>query len=571
MEESKAVQRYTTWINTKNTDPTLRRELLNIISSPEEIESRFDEDLDFGTAGIRAVMGAGTSRINIYTIAAAAKGFAKTLNEAEEETGSVVISYDSRHHSKEFAETAARVLAGSGISVLLSDSLRPVPMLSFAVRYYQAAGGVMITASHNPKEYNGMKVYGKSGGQLTPAEAAEVRANIPAFPELMNVLDEAPSMKEALESEKIRYIGAKWDDAYNDMLKDISESHLLADEVKERIRIVYSPMNGSGAEPVRRILNGLGYRRVFLVSEQEKPDGDFPTLRVPNPEYEDSFELAKKYARAVLADVIIATDPDSDRLGVAVPDNNGDYKMLTGNQVGIMLMEYILSAKSSHGELKDNSFCVTSIVSSRLSRLICRRYGVELVETLTGSKYASECIRSKTEEGAHFLFGFEEGNGYLFNSGVREKDAVAACVAIAEMAAVSKSYGMKLTDQLTSIYRLYGYAAEKSFSITLEGAEGRRAIERCMNYYRMLKGKLGALGADLYYKDVKKFIDKMPEANVLVYELNDLDWIAIRPSGTEPKLKIYFGFYGEKFAAENRLSRISQLLLKDINTVLSEE
>ena len=572
MEESRAVQKYTAWINAKKVDPLIRRELLNIISSPEDITERFSENLTFGTAGLRAVMGAGTNRINIYTVASAAKGLAACLQASDVSEEGVIVCYDSRNHSKDFAEITARVLACEGIKVYLSDRLRPVPMLSFGIRHYRTAGGVMITASHNPREYNGFKVYGNDGGQLSPAGANAVQERMPEFEDVVDYLAEMLPLEDYVQKEQVTYLGKNWDDDYMEMLHGMKISQKLSQDSKARLRIVYTPLNGAGAKPVLRVLNENGFRRVFMVSEQEKPDGNFPTLQVPNPEREDSFALAKKYARAVAADVIIATDPDSDRLGVAVPDDDGGYQMLTGNQIGLLLMEYILATKSARGELSENDYCITSVVSSNLARVIAERYNVKLIETLTGSRHFAECIRNhEAEETGTFRFGFEEGNGFMFHSEVRDKDAVAACLAIAEMAAVSKSYGLCLMDQLKAIYRLYGYAAEKNVSIDCSGPEGTEKIRRCMDHYRLLNGKLGAMGKDLYYRDVKTFIDRMPESNLLIYELNDMDWIAIRPSGTEPKLKVYFGFYGEKTAAESRLNTVSAQLIQDIREILDQK
>ena len=572
MEESRAVQKYTAWINAKKVDPLIRRELLNIISSPEDITERFSENLTFGTAGLRAVMGAGTNRINIYTVASAAKGLAACLQASDASEEGVIVCYDSRNHSKDFAEITARVLACEGIKVYLSDRLRPVPMLSFGIRHYRTAGGVMITASHNPREYNGFKVYGNDGGQLSPAGANAVQERMPEFEDVVDYLAEMLPLEDYVQKEQVTYLGKNWDDDYMEMLHGMKISQKLSQDSKARLRIVYTPLNGAGAKPVLRVLNENGFRRVFMVSEQEKPDGNFPTLQVPNPEREDSFALAKKYARAVAADVIIATDPDSDRLGVAVPDDDGGYQMLTGNQIGLLLMEYILATKSARGELSENDYCITSVVSSNLARVIAERYNVKLIETLTGSRHFAECIRNhEAEETGTFRFGFEEGNGFMFHSEVRDKDAVAACLAIAEMAAVSKSYGLCLMDQLKAIYRLYGYAAEKNVSIDCSGLEGTEKIRRCMDHYRLLNGKLGAMGKDLYYRDVKTFIDRMPESNLLIYELNDMDWIAIRPSGTEPKLKVYFGFYGEKTAAESRLNTVSAQLIQDIREILDQK
>lgn len=569
MEESRAITKYTEWINKSGIDMEIRQELLNIISEPEEIEERFSEDLSFGTAGLRAEMGGGTSRMNIYTVGAAAAGFALAVKEVGEADMGIVICYDSRNNSKEFAEVTARVMAKEGVKVLLSDELRPVPMLSYAVRHYRASGGVMITASHNPAEYNGFKVYGEDGGQLSPEKAAIVKSHIETLNPI-DVLDEVLPLSVYVAEGTVTYIGEEWYQAYSEMIHGLSESDKLPKETKERLRIVYSPLNGAGAEPVRRILNESGFTRVFTVTDQEKPDGNFTTVGVPNPEVRDAYREAFRFANAVVADVIILTDPDSDRLGVAIPDSLGRYQILSGNQIGILLMEYVLSTRSAAGTLKENSFCITSNVSSRIARNICNRYGVKLYETPTGSKYAAELIRDKDENGdENFVFGFEDTHGYMFGSEVRDKDAVAAAVAIAEMAALSKSYGRKLFDQMTAIYNLYGFAAEKNISITRRGAEGKAEIAKVMNHYRMLQGKLGLEYQDLYYQEIRNFQDMLPESDMLLYELHGLDWIALRPSGTEPKLKIYFGFYGDKYAAASRLSRVSKMLLDDITTVFN--
>lgn len=570
MEESRAITKYTEWINKQGVDADIRKELLNIISTPEEITDRFEEDLKFGTAGLRAVMAGGTNRMNIYTVAAAACGFAKAVCEVGEAELGIVISYDSRKHSKEFAEVTARVMADQGVKVLLSDALRPVPMLSYAVRMYKASGGVMITASHNPREYNGFKVYGEDGGQLSPEKAAMVKAKIEEI-NAIDALDDVAPLEEYVASGRVQYIGEEWEKAYANMVHGLSDASKISKETKERLRIVYSPLNGAGAVPVRRILMESGFKRTFMVTEQEKPDGNFTTVGIPNPEDRGAYNMAIKYANAVVADVIILTDPDSDRLGVAIPDSLGRYQILSGNQIGVLLMEYVLSTKKAAGTLKENSFCITSNVSSRLARNICKRYGVKLYETPTGSKYAAELIAEKDDNGdEHFVFGFEDTHGYMFGKEVRDKDAISAAVAIAEMAALSKSYGRKLFDQLTSIYSLYGFAAEKNISITRQGAQGKAEIEKVMTHYRLLQGKLGLEYQDLYYQEVRNYEDMLPESDALLYELNNgMDWIALRPSGTEPKLKIYFGFYGDKYAAASRLARVTKMLLEDINTVIT--
>jgi phosphoglucomutase len=565
MKDSKAMTKYTEWLNANGILPEIKRELFGIISRPNEIEERFSSDLEFGTAGFRDVMGMGSSRINIYTIAGAAKGFAEYVKAKGGADRGIVISYDSRNNSRTFAEVTARIAAETGVKVMLSNALRPVPMLSYAIRYYGAYGGVMITASHNPPEYNGFKAYGPDGGQLSPDEAAEVKANIEKIENIFEDYASARTLERLMDLEKIRYVGSEIDYNYIRDIKRMSGVGHIDEETRSNLRIVYTPLNGTGNIPLRMLLAELGYDHVITVREQLEPDGNFPTMVAPNPEREDTFNLAKKYAESSIADVVIATDPDGDRLGVAIRDNYGNYKVLTGNQIGLMLMEYILSRKAAEGSLNENSYCAVSIVSSKLARSICARYGVRLYETPTGSKYIAELIKEKGEE--DFVFAFEEGNGFIIGNLVRDKDAINAAAMIAGMAATSEKLGKTLYDQLTSIYTLYGHAAEKNVSITEEGLSGKEKIAACMDYYRSFGGKLGPDGSKLFYTPVKEFID-LKEENVLIYRLGDLDYIAIRPSGTEPKLKLYFGFYGEESKAESDLESISGLLESEVRKIL---
>lgn len=571
MEESRALSKYRDWLNQKGIDSDIRKELLNMIGNISDIEERFCFDLEFGTAGLRAVMGSGTNRMNIYTVAAAARGFADSVIECGMGGSGIVISYDSRNNSHEFAEITARVIATAGIDVMLSDRLRPVPMLSYAIRHYSAAGGVMITASHNKPEYNGFKVYGSDGGQLEPKAAKDVKDHID-MDKAFSIVRNAGRLDKLLADDRIMYMGDELDSSYAAMLCEMSNADILPTSVKRDLRIVYTPLNGTGLIPVMRIFTELGFQSVVTVAEQEKPDGDFPTLRVPNPECEDTFDKAIEYAKLSMADIIIATDPDSDRLGVALPDMHGEYTILTGNQIGILLMEYTLALKSARGTLPQNGFCAVSLVSGRLARSICRRYGINLYETPTGSKYIAELIKSLDDNGTErFVMGFEEGNGYLLGTDVREKDAVAAAMFIAEMAAAAKAGGRRLIEELLAIYDLYGYAAEKSCSITREGLAGRDMIEACMSHYRELDGKLADGDDELADLVIAKYTDFSPRFDMLLYELDGLDWIALRPSGTEPKLKVYFGFYGQKETAGQKLDRVSKALLSDINDVMNRK
>ena len=561
MEENKAIKNYTEWINAKGIDPNMRQYLMNMISRPDEIESCFSEELDFGTAGMRATMGAGSARMNIYTVATAAYAMGEVLVEQHEgKDVKIVISYDSRNNSREFAEAAAVASCAAGVKVLFSDRLRPVPMLSYAIRNFAADGGIMITASHNPKEYNGFKSYRADGAQMIDEETEAIKSRIRAAVDGIEILASSESFEELVKSGEITYFGREIDDSYNAMIMDSFNSSSVSRRARASLRIVYSPLNGSGREPVRRALRELGYEKVYAVNEQDRPNGDFPSLRVPNPEYDDTYDLAKKYAEMSIADIIIVTDPDSDRLGVSVYDE-GEYKRLSGNQIGAILLEYLLSESKKLGRLTENGYTATTIVSTRLARAISARYGVKQYETLTGIKNIAEQIRQHSDNGSErFLFAFEESNGYMLNQAVRDKDGVMAAIAIAEIATLSKANGVTLIDQLESLHKLYGYSAETSVCV-----EGTGIGEKFMEHLRVLDGKLGEPGTELGVLDVKNYTDYMPESNVILYELNGLDWIAFRPSGTEPKFKIYFGFYGTESATESRLARISRAVVAEVN------
>lgn len=558
MEENKAMKKYTEWINAKGIDSGMRQELMNMISRPEEIESCFMADLEFGTAGMRAEMGPGSSRINIYTVGTAAYAVAEFLGQNKEET-CIVISYDSRNNSRKLAEAAAIAIVKAGAKVLFSDTLRPVPVLSFAIRKYKADGGVMITASHNPAQYNGFKAYREDGSQLIDEETNAVKSLIKPALFGITLFDDESAFDDYVREEKILMIGRELDDSYNSMIMDYFSTSSVNRRARSSLRIVYTPLNGSGRNHVHRALSELGYEKVYSVNEQDKPDGDFPTLRVPNPEYDDTYDLAIKYADMSMSDIIIATDPDSDRLGVMV-HHDGEYIKLTGNEIGLIIMEYILSEKKKAGLLNENSYAVMSIVSTHLANSIASRHNVKLYETLTGIKNIAATIRNHTDNSnENFTFGFEESNGYMVNTNVRDKDGVIAAVVIAEIAALSKSKGLDLIAQLDSIHDLYGFSAEKSVCI-----EGKGVGDKYMSHLRELNGRLGEPGTELGWIHVKKFTDFLPESNVLLYEIGDLDWIAFRPSGTEPKFKIYFGFYGTESASESRLERISKAVLAEV-------
>ncbi len=571
---------YRTWSTDPYFDEATRQELAGIGSDPGEIQERFYRRLTFGTGGLRGILGAGTNRMNDFTVALATEGFARYLDSLGDDARrrGVVISHDSRRHSDRFALVAALVFATHGIRVRLTDRLRPTPMLSFAVRHYGAAGGVMVTASHNPAQYNGYKAYGPDGGQMPPEAADRVLAHMDAIGDVREVrwISEA----EARNSGLLETLGTEWDEAYLDMLLALRIDREAAHRHPD-LSIVYTPLHGAGNRPVRDILARCGFRRVHTVPEQEAPDPDFSTVVSPNPEERAALELAIRLAGDVGADLVIATDPDGDRTGLAVRDRNGQFFVLTGNQIGLLLMEYILSSHQEQGTMPANAFCVTTIVSSRLSRRIARAYGVALHEVLTGFKFIGEVIQSLDEEGdGHFLFGFEESYGYLAGTDVRDKDAVVAAMLIAEMAARCADRGETLHDRLRSLFARFGFAAEETVSLTLEGMDGVRRIQEAMGRLRARPaGDLAGIPvvarsdylAGLRVEPGTGIVAPLalPQSDVLLYETGDLDWCCVRPSGTEPKLKIYFGAYDrDESAARSRLAEVRDRLTALIRSLL---
>ena len=562
---------YELWSTDPFFDEGTRNELIAIKDDVKEIEDRFYRDLEFGTAGLRGVLGAGTNRMNVYTVAKASEGLAKyILSEgAEAVKRGVVISYDSRHFSPEFAQITAQVLAANGIPSKLSDELRPVPVLSYSVRYFKAFAGVMITASHNPSKYNGYKVYGEDGGQVPPEAADAVLANIEAISDIRTI--KMMDFEEAKAKGLVTSFGPEIDEAFTNMLKKLVVDQNAIDKQAD-MSIVYTPLHGSGNKPVRRILEAVGFKNIHIVKEQELPDGSFPTVSLPNPENPEALSMAIELAKKTDASLVFGTDPDSDRIGAAakvVENGEVKYKCFSGNQMGLMLLDYILDAKKNLGTLPDNSFAVTTIVSSKLVKSICDYYGVELQETLTGFKFIGERIKLYDEFGdKHFQFGFEESYGYLSGVDVRDKDAVVAAMLICNMAAASFEKGETLADRLDHLYEKYGYGVEQTISCTLEGKEGIEKIGSCMVELRKelsecknleeAKNLLGGatVKAVRDYKESKRYVFTdsgveveeitLPKSNVLLYELGGnkgIDWACARPSGTEPKLKIYMGVY----------------------------
>lgn len=571
---------YEIWLNDPYFSEATREELQAIQGDDEEIFDRFYQNLSFGTAGLRGILGAGTNRMNEYTVAQAAEGFARYLDSlGEEEKGrGVAICYDSRHRSREFAEMSASILAAHGIRSYLMDELRPVPMLSYTVRHLNCVGGIMVTASHNPAKYNGYKVYGEDGGQLPPEAADAVAAEMATIKDYREL--KWDDLETAQTTGLIKIIGPEIDKSYTEMLKKLSISPEVVQKHKD-MKIVYTPLHGAGNKPVRRILSEIGFENVLVVPEQEKPDGSFPTVKFPNPEERSALQMAIDLAVKEEASLVIATDPDSDRTGLAVRQPDGEYQVMTGNQIGILLLDYILSNKAKRGELPEKSFVVTTIVSSRLVKVIAEAYDVDLFVTLTGFKFIAEQIKKHDEDGdMHFQFGFEESFGYLAGKDVRDKDAVVASMLLAELAAVCKDEGMTLYDRMQQIYKTYGYGAEKTISVVAEGAEGARNIAEAMSTLRAEK-KAEVAGIKVRYirdYDCDERLDtatgevtklNMPKSNVLLYEINDMDWMCVRPSGTEPKIKIYFGCYDkERETAEKRRNELEETFVSYVKSLL---
>lgn len=546
-------EKFELWLENEYFDSQTRNELERIKDNPDEIEERFYKDLEFGTGGLRGKIGAGTNRMNLYTIRKASQGLANyVLKKADgHDKKGIVIAYDSRHMSREFALEAATTFARNSIKAWLFDELRPTPELSFAVRYLNAAAGVVVTASHNPRQYNGYKVYGEDGAQLTLDGSEAVLNEIEKIVDIRNMkpMDKAEAEKKGL----LQIIGSEIDDAFMKSLRTLSVNSKVVAAVADNFKIIYTPLHGAGNKLVRRILKESGFKHIYVVKEQELPDPDFSTVKYPNPEEKDAFKLAIELASKENADFIIGTDPDCDRVGVVVRNSTGEFMMLTGNQTGCLLMEYILSQKKSRNALPLNGFTVKTIVTSELGRAISRNYGIEMIEVLTGFKFIGEKIKELDEFGdKKYLFGFEESFGYLAGTAVRDKDGVMACMLICEMAAYYKTKSLTLYEGLEELFKKYGYFVEGITSFTLEGKEGIVIIENAMKSLRSSKpvsfNNCGVAAVRDYLTQERwdiaagtKSVLDLPKSNVLYYEMKDSSWFCIRPSGTEPKIKIYFG------------------------------
>ena len=568
-------EKYNEWLNSKVISETIKEELRSI-TDEKEIEDRFYKELDFGTGGLRGVIGAGTNRMNVYTVSKATQGFANYLNK-DFEAPKVAIAYDSRNMSKEFAEAAALTLCANNVKVFLFESLRPTPMLSFTVRHLNCQGGIVITASHNPKIYNGYKVYDEFGGQVTDEKAGLIIGEVNSIVNYEDI--KTIALEEALKDNLLEYIGEDVDKAYLEEVKALTIRTELVKEKAKDLKVIYTPIHGSGNMPVRRVLKELGYENVEVVKEQEMPDGNFPTASYPNPENAQVFELALEMAKTSNPDIIFGTDPDCDRIGVVVKENSGEYKVLTGNQTGLLLTDYILSSLKEEGKLPSNGVVIKTIVTSEGARAIANYYGVEIMDVLTGFKYIGEKIRQFQENGdKKYLFGFEESYGYLAGEFVRDKDAVIASMLIAEMTLYYKEQGKSLYEALIELYNRVGFFKEDLISIELQGKEGQEKIGKCLDLLRetaLTEVDGVKIAKRLDYKlskeedlvNASEEVINLPKSNVLKYILVDGSSFVVRPSGTEPKIKFYIATVGESEAdAKEKIANIEA----EINAFVGE-
>ncbi|MBR3397279.1 MAG: phospho-sugar mutase [Lachnospiraceae bacterium] len=562
---------YSAWLEDPYFDEETKKELRSIAGDEKEIEERFYTELEFGTAGLRGIIGAGTNRMNKYTVRKATQGLANYIILTGNKEKGVAVSYDSRHMSPEFADEAALCLAANGIRAYVFTSLRPTPELSFAVRYYGCTAGINITASHNPAEYNGYKVYWEDGAQITPPHDTGIMAEVKKISGYGSV--RTMDKKEALQQGLYIPIDQEADEAYYEAVKNCILSPEEIKKYAKELKIVYTPLHGTGLVPVTHILADLGFEQVYVVESQREPDGAFPTVKAPNPETEEAFLPALELAKEVDADLILATDPDADRLGVRIRIDKGVYKDLNGNVSGCLIGEYQLARRKELGILPADGELVTSIVSTNMSKAIAESYGVKFVEVLTGFKYIGrEMLRMEQEKDGTFLFGFEESYGCLFGTYARDKDAVAASMGLCETAAYARSKGLTLNDILEGIYSRVGYYSENVASLTMAGIEGLNHIAAIMeNLRKNPPSRIGAYEVKRI-RDYKsgKILDcgsgaetgtGLPSANVLYYDLENDGWVAVRPSGTEPKIKLYFGI---RSASEADAGRETEEMKKNV-------
>ena len=571
---------YKEWLDNPYFDEVTKEELRNIAGDENEIKERFYMDLEFGTAGLRGIIGAGINRMNIYTVRRATQGLANYIIKQGGAGKGVAIAYDSRRMSPEFAEEAALTLAANGIKAYKFESLRPTPELSFAVRELGCIAGINITASHNPPEYNGYKVYWEDGAQFTPPHDKGVTEEVMAITDLSTV--RTTDAQSARTSGNYQIIGQEIDDKYIAQVKAQVVNQGAIDKMQDQITIVYTPLHGTGNIPARRVMKELGFTHVFVVPEQELPDGEFPTVSYPNPEAKEAFELGLKLAKEKNADLVLATDPDADRLGVYVKDTkSGEYIPLTGNMSGSLLCEYVLSQKKAKGEIPADGQVVKSIVTTNLVDAVAKYYGVELVEVLTGFKWIGQRVleNEKTGKGT-YLFGMEESYGCLIGTYARDKDAISATAALCEAAAYYKEKGMTLWDAMVEMYEKYGYYKDEVQAIGLKGIEGLAKIQEIMEYFRSNTpaeiGGYKVLSARDYNADTVKDMTTgaveptgLPSSNVLYYDLEDNAWLCVRPSGTEPKIKFYLGVKGSSLEdADVKAAKLGEAVMETVNKLL---
>lgn len=564
---------YNLWLEKATADPDLKKELLGIKGNDDEVLDRFYRSLEFGTAGLRGVIGAGTNRMNYYTVGRATQGLADFLNK-HFENPSIAIGYDSRIKSKYFSVEAAKTLAANGIKVYLYEELEPTPCLSFAIRHFKTSSGIILTASHNPAKYNGYKCYNENGYQMTDEEASETYDFIQKVDYFTGI--KTMDFDEAKEKGLIEYMGQDVIDLFLDEV--IKQCVNVGICEKANLNVIYTPLNGTGNKPVRKILDRIGVKNIHIVPEQENPDGNFPTCPFPNPEIKQAFECALKLAENVKPDLLLATDPDCDRVGIAVNNGNGEFQLMTGNEVGAMLLNYLLSQKKEQGTLSKNSIAVKSFVSTDLAEVIAKKYNCTFKNLLTGFKYIGELITRLESEGRSedFVMGFEESYGYLAGTHARDKDAVVASMLICEMAAYYKAQGKTLIDVMNGLYDEFGYYCNTVQSYTFEGASGMEKMAAIMDGLRVNKPSSFA-GYEVTkiddYKtskstDVKTGKESeitLPKSNVLAYTLTDGNKVIVRPSGTEPKIKAYITAIG---TSEENAKQIAQKLLKDADELM---
>ena len=570
---------YNQWLENPYFDEATKEELKAIKDDENEIKERFYMDLEFGTAGLRGIIGAGTNRMNIYVVRRATQGLANYIAKVDKKSQGVAIAYDSRHMAPEFAQEAALCLAANGIKAYIFETLRPTPELSFAVRHLGCVAGINVTASHNPPEYNGYKVYWEDGAQITPPHDTGIMGEVKAISDWNTV--KTMDKEEAVKAGLFEVIGQAVDDAYMaELKKQIIHMDAIQAEGKN-LKIVYTPLHGTGNIPARRILKELGFENVYVVPEQELPDGDFPTVSYPNPEAAEAFELGLKLAREVDADIVLATDPDADRLGVRVKDRNGEYHDLTGNMSGCLLANYELSQrKAVNGSLPEDGALVKTIVTTNLADAIAKGYGVNLIEVLTGFKYIGQQILGFENSGkGTYLFGFEESYGCLIGTYARDKDAIVATMALCEAAAYYKTQGKTLWDAMIDMYEEFGYYKDAIQAVTMKGIEGLQKIQEIMTTLRQnppaeFAGHKVTAVRDYKLDEItdlatgEKKPTGLPNSNVLYYELTDDAWVCVRPSGTEPKVKFYYGVKGTSLAdADEKSDAMGKAVLEMVDSM----